>query len=132
VVPVIALRLRPAETAAAEQAAVTLSYKRGSKKITTRMPVIEVAAGEGDLFSMGTPIDVLIEAHDDAGRVVGEAKPGGRVNPATRVVSIPPGETLQITLKMDPEYEGKFTVKALDPVTQAARSKLNLQTDYMV
>jgi hypothetical protein len=33
---------------------------------------------------------------------------------------------------MDLNYEGKFTVKALNPTTLAAYSKLELETDYTV
>jgi hypothetical protein len=33
---------------------------------------------------------------------------------------------------MDPDFEGKFTVKALDPTTLTAYSKLDLETDYTV
>jgi hypothetical protein len=33
---------------------------------------------------------------------------------------------------MDPSFEGKFTVKALDPTTSASYASLNLQTDYTV
>ncbi len=129
-VPVLDMRLSAVEPAATRQPKVTLAYKRGSKKITTRVPVIEIAVGEGDLFS--TTFDLVLEAHDLQGRVVGEAKPGGLVNPATQTVAVSPGATIQVTLRMDSEFEGKFTVKALDPTTQRILANLNLETDYMV
>jgi hypothetical protein len=132
VVPVIALRLQTAESKKAHLPTVTLSYKRGAKKITTRLPVVEVTAESGDLFSMGTAIEVLLEAHDRKNNVVGEAKLGGAVNPATQTLSIAPGQTLSVSLRMDLEFEGKFTVKALDPATLTAYSKLDLETDYTV
>ena len=64
---------------------------------------------------------------------MGEAKPGGAVNPATRTVTVKPGSgPVQVTMKMDLDFEGKFTVKALDPTTLTAYSKLELATDYTV
>lgn len=132
VVPVIAMRLQATESKMASQPNITLSYKRGVAKTTTRLPVIEVTAGSGDLFSKGAAFEVLLEAHDKKNNVVGEVKLGGMVNPATRTLSIKPGQTLTVTLRMDLEFEGNFTVKALDPVTLITYSKLNLETDYTV
>ena len=81
VVPVIAMRLEVPEEQVAKQPSMTLSYKRGGSKITTRLPVVELAVGLGDLFGGGQDFEVLIEAHDRQGKVVGEAKPGGRREP---------------------------------------------------
>ncbi len=133
VVPVIAIRLATAaESATSRQPTVTLAYKRGAKRITTRLPIIELAIGPGDLFSQDAAIDLLLEAHDKQGHVVGEAKPGEHVNPATRLLSLYPGTTVGVTLKMDLEFEGKFTIKALDPTTLKTYHKLDLETDYTV
>ena len=76
-----------------------------------------------DLFAMGAEVEILLEAHDKSGKVVGEAKTGGPVNPATGTMTLRSGETQQVTLKMELEFEGKFTVKALDPTTLAIHSK---------
>jgi len=131
IVPVIAVKIRAAETGIGSKLSVMLNYKRGSKKITTRLPVIEVEAGASDLFAQET--ELLIEAYDVKGHVVGEAKLGGPVNPATRIITLKPGDTIPITLKMDMDFEGKFIVKALDPITQTALGKsLELETDYTV
>ena len=134
IVPVISVRLRTPEKKTETQLSVLLSYKRGAKKITTRLPVIEVSiAGQSSFFGGEEALDLLLEAHDAKGRVVGEAKPGGLVNPATRLITVKPGDTIQVTLKMDLEYEGKFSVKALAPATLAALGKsLELETDYTV
>ena len=59
--------------------------------------------------------EILLEAQDREGKVVGEAKSGGPINPATGTLSLRPGESVKITLKMDLEFEGKFSLKALDP-----------------
>jgi hypothetical protein len=133
-VPVISVRIRAPEKKAETQLSVVLNYKHGAKKITTRLPVIEVSiAGQSSLFGGEETLDILLEAHDSRGKVVGEAKPGGPVNPATRLITMKPGETIQVTLKMELEFEGKFSVKALAPNTLAALGKaLELETDYTV
>jgi hypothetical protein len=41
-------------------------------------------------------------------------------------------ETVKVALVMDDEFEGKFTVKALDPTTLTTYDKLELRTDYTV
>lgn len=132
VVPVISLRLATVTTNLSQQPPVTLAYKRGAKRITTRLPIIELTVGASDLFSQETAVDILLEAHDKQGNVVGEAKPGEHVNPATRLISLYPNTTVPITIKMDLEFEGKFTVKALDPTTLKTYHKLDLETDYTV
>jgi len=81
---------------------------------------------------MSATFEILVEAHDKQGNVVGEIKLGGMVNPATRTLSIKPGQNIAVTLRMDLEFEGSFTVKALDPVTLTTYSKLDLETDYTV
>ena len=136
VVPVISVRLSSDEKQAGKKPKVTLTYKRSSKRITTRLPVVELSV-DGDaeqiaLFAEAPLVEVLIEAHNKAGEVVGEARVGGPVNPATRTISVRRGETVQIPLRMDEKFEGKFTVKALDPLTFATFSKLDLETDYTV
>ena len=42
------------------------------------------------------------------------------------------GQRKQIALRMDPDFEGKFLIKALNPTTLATLSALNLETDYTV
>lgn len=132
VVPVIAVRLKSSTEREHKQFDITVSYKRGAKKITTRLPVVEVSVKGSNLFSMGAEVEVLLEAHDRSSNVVGEAKTGGPVNPATGTITLRAGDTQQVTLKMDLEFEGKFTVKAMDPTTFATHSKLDLETDYTV
>lgn len=132
VVPVIALRLQQTESRKTKLPKVTLSYKRGAKKITTRLPVVEVAAAQGDLFNRELSLEILVEAHDKEGKVVGEAKPSNVVNPTTRTLAIKPGEMVSVTLRMEMEFEGRFTVKALDPATLTTSAQLDLETDYTV
>jgi hypothetical protein len=130
-VPVINVRMRQPAEKAARKPEIVLAYKRGTGKITTRLPVIEISTGQPQMFA--EDIEIVIEAHDEKGDVVGEAKPGGVVNPATRIITMKPGEKAQVTLKMDLHFEGIFFVKALDPNTMAALGKaLELETDYTV
>lgn len=133
VTPVITVRLGGAEPATVwRPPSVTLSYKQGAKRITTRLPVVDLTVGLGELGSTVAPLEVLLEAQDRQGNVVGEARPGGPVNPATMTVTLAPGQTTRVALKMQIDFEGKFSVKALDPTTLALLSKLDLETDYTV
>jgi hypothetical protein len=134
VVPVLTAKLEAAEQPAVQQATVVLSYKNGAKRITTRLPVLDVLLENisVDMFSPSSDFEILLEAHDKKGNVVGEAKSGGPVNAATGTVTLKPGEQLQVTLRMQMEYEGRFTVKALNPTTLTVYHKLDLETDYAV
>jgi hypothetical protein len=128
----LTVRLESTRPLDAKRAEVTLSYKNGATRITTRLPVIEVSLDHGNLFAAGAEFEILLEAHDRRGNVVGEAKAGGPVNPATGTMTLKPGERVQVPLKMQLEFEGKFKVKALNPTTMATYSSLDLQTDYTV
>ena len=132
VVPVLVARLDGAEQVPVAKVTIELTYKNGAKKITTRLPVIEVNVSSGDMFSQDTPVEVRLEAQQANGDVVGEPRPGGDVNPATGTVTLMPGQRKQIALRMDPDFEGKFTIKVLNPTTMASYSSLNLETDYTV
>ena len=132
VVPVITMQLKAAEQPALTQAAVALSYKNGAKRVTTRVPVIDLAVDAADMFSTESVFEILLEAHNAKGDVVGEAKAGGVVNPATGTLPLRAGEKAQVTLKMQMEFEGKFKVKALNPKTNAIYAQIELETDYAV
>ncbi len=131
VVPVMTLQLDTPEISP-EKANVVLSYKNGAKRITTRLPVVEISIVSEGVFSLGNEFEILLEAHDKKGEVVGEAKPGGVVNHTTGTFILNPNEKIQVTLKMQLEFEGKFKVKALNPSTMTAYCQLDLETDYTV
>jgi hypothetical protein len=132
VVPVLIARLDTEEPQTTGKLVIELSYKAGAKRITTRVPVIEIAAQTDDMFSREESIEVLLEAQDKSGNVIGEPRPGSEVNAATRTLTLMPGERKQIALRMDADFEGKFTVKALNPTTLVTYSVLQLETDYTV
>ena len=129
--PVLSIRLQTKQPEVAE-AVVSLSYRNGAKRITTRLPVVDVLMESGNMFAQDRDFEILMEAHDKKGQVVGEAKAGGPVNPATGTINLRPGQRIQVTIKMQPEFEGKFTLKALNPTTFGAYCSLNLETDYVV
>jgi hypothetical protein len=129
VVPVLVARLDTAAHAQPHKVEVELSYKNGAKRITTFLPVIEVIL-VADLLSNDMSVEILLEAQDSKGNVVGEPRPGGEVNPATRTLTLMPNQPKQIALRMDDEFRGKFKVVALNPTTLAAYSHLALETDY--
>ena len=132
VVPALTARLVVTSRPDIKQAAVTLHYKNGATRITTRLPVIEVSLDNGNLFAAGAEFEILLEAHDRRGNVVGEAKAGGPVNPATGTITLRSGDRIQVPLKMQLEFEGKFRVRALNPTTMTTYCSLDLQTDYTV
>jgi hypothetical protein len=125
-------RLDAKDSIGVAKVTVELSYKNGAKRITTRVPVIDIRAQSDDMFSQDVSVEVLIEAQDAKGNVVGEPRLGGDVNPATRILTLVPGQSKQIALRMEPDFEGKFSVKALNPTTLASYSVLALETDYTV
>jgi hypothetical protein len=132
VVPVISLQLSGSDQPKVQKANVVLNYKNGAKRITTRLPVVDLSIETEDMFSVEGEFEILLEAQNKKGDVVGEAKAGGAVNAATGTVSLRPGEKAQITLRMQMEFEGKFKVKALNPTTMAIYCQLELETDYTV
>jgi len=132
IVPVMEIKLEPQAQPALHQVVVTLSYKNGAKSITSRRPVIQVDITSDDLFDQAENFEILLEAQNKAGDVVGEAKVGGVVNAATRTVSLKPGDSQKVTIIMDEDFEGAFTIKARNPNTLVEFSKIKLKTDYMV
>lgn len=134
IVPVLTIRLGKETRDLESPPSLSLSYKSGGKKVATRVPVMTLAyeSSQQSLFPDVNAMEILLEAHDAKGEVIGEAMGTGSVNPATRTVEIRPGETLKVTLRMQMEFEGKFTVKAMNPTTFATYATLSLETDYMV
>lgn len=132
VVPVISMQLKAATQPAVKKASVVMTYRNGAKTITTRMPVIDLAVETADIFSTDSDFEILLEAHNSKGDVVGEAKAAGAVNPATGTLTLKPGDKVQVTIKMQMEFEGKFKIKALHPSTYTVYCQLDLETDYAV
>lgn len=127
VVPVMEVKLK-VQTKVAQQTEVTLSYKNGATAITSRRPIVELSITSDDMFAQ---TEILLEAHNEIGDVIGEAKIGGAVNAATRTVSLQPGDVQKVTIIMDDDFEGAFSIKALNPNTLAEFTQLKLKTKYL-
>jgi hypothetical protein len=132
IVPLITVGLKQAKQPEIAAAKVALSYKNGAKRITTRLPVVDLTVEGENMFSLGETFEILLEAHNKKGDMVGEAKRSGPVDVATGTIVVKPGGRVQVTIKMAMEFEGKFTLKALNPVTMAQYASLELETDYAV
>ena len=132
VVPVITVRLKHAKQPQLSAAKVSLSYKNCAKRVTTRLPVVDLLVEGENMFSLGETFEILLEAHNKKGDIVGEAKRGGPIDVATGTVTVKPGGKVQVTIKMAEEFEGKFVLKALNPVTMAQYASLEFETDYAV
>lgn len=132
VVPAITVTLQDQAEREPSVASVLLSYRNGAKRITTRLPVVDLAVESMDMFSQEDEMEILLEAHDRRGTVVGEARKGDPVDPATGTLILRPGEHKQVTIRMDMEFEGKFTLKAFNPVTMTTYASITLETDYAV
>ena len=132
VVPAITVALQGQEEQEPVMASVQLSYKNGAKRITTRLPVVDLAIESSDMFAQGADFEILLEAHDRNGNVVGEARKGDPVDPATGTLTLRSEQPRQVTIRMDLEFEGKFMLKAFNPVTMSAYASITLETDYAV
>ena len=130
VVPVLAVRLEKEVPEGRNRFELILSYKQGAKRITTLLPVFEISLRSKSLFEQHASVEILLEAQDSKGNVVGEPRPGGEVNPATRTLTLVPGAGRPVVFRMDPDFRGKFSVKALNPNTLATYAQLALETDY--
>lgn len=132
ILPVIHVRFGTTTEPESNEITAVLSYKDGAKRITTRLPVISLGVDTVSLFPNDAEIEILLEAQDAEGNVIGEAKRGGIVNSASGTITLTPGQHVQVTMKMDMEYEGKFVIKALNPTTMLTYDQINLKTDYAV
>jgi len=133
IVPVLKINLESALAAETRKFKIKLSYKNGATRIATRMPVMDIELSTNDLFmDSGVPVEVLIEAYNKKGEVVGESRPGGDVNAATRTIKLELNKKKQVVLVMNEEYEGKLRIKALNPATMAMYDAIDLETDYTV
>lgn len=130
IIPVLVVRLGTVEPEVGQKLTISIRYKGGrTRKITSRLPVIDVTVVEGDLFREG--VEFLIEAQDTKGNVVGEVRPGPAVNPANCLVSLKVGDESKVALRMLSTFEGAFKVKAINPDTFTCFCELALETDYV-
>ncbi len=123
------LTFRPKRAIKKQEFQVNITYKgKVSGFITTRRPSIEVACF-GNMF-YSDPVDVLIEAVANE-KIVGTPAISEEVNSTTGYIEITPGNSFKITLSMNEDFEGKFTVYAKSPSSGVILSELTLETDYL-
>lgn len=114
---------------------VSLGYRGGmTKKITTMRPSLDLSISnpEGtDLFDGQHELEIPLAIAVRAGaKEAGRVQAGPAVDPGSGYVRLKPGKAVKITLIMNEDYRGPFTVSVLDPVTQEQFAKLDLETDY--
>ena len=134
VLPCLTVRLETAEKKKTKSApaCLTLTYRQGkSDRITSRRPVVDLTWPQADLFTEEGEIEVVLEASDSKGNIVGWVGSGQSVNPATGGVRIKPGAALAVGLRMEDDFSGNFTVRVLDPSTNLLLANLNLKTGYL-
>ncbi len=131
IVPVLSAKLAQKQQ---DESTVTikLSYKQGAVKVRTRSPVIHISATSESLFADGTSFEVLLEARSENGDTVAKAAPGENVNAATGAITIRPGDTIGVPMRIDLDFEGEMEVIALDPKTLVSYDTIKLETDFTV
>lgn len=130
IIPVVTVDLGVPGATGKASARLRLEYRAGkTDRITTRRPMVEVVLFQPDMFG-GESLQFSLEAK--AGKkIVGQVAPNPNVDPATGLVTIEAGTAVKIPLRMEEDFEGEFTVTAVDPVTKVTFAKLKLQTDYV-
>ena len=130
IVPVLVAHLAPVDQECGPSATVSLTYRNKTGKVTSRLVTVDVHVQSGDLFC--PDVELLIEAQDSKGNVVGEARPGEAINPARGTITLKVDQEARVTLKMHGDFEGAFKVKAVHPTTLVEYASLSLKTDYAV
>ena len=132
IVPVITLGLHEDNHTDLSIANIEIKYRNGTtNKIHSRVPVFQISVQGAGIFSQ-SDIEILIEAHNKKGTVIGEVKRGGEVDAVTGTIKLDPGEQINVPIKMDLNFEGKFTLKVFNPLNMTLYTKLELETDYAI
>jgi len=134
VLPVITIGF-PSQAPKKREIGVSLSYKGGlTRKITTMRPSFDLSVSNPDVTDLfggeheaELPIAIMVRA---AGKEVGRPQASSGYDPGSGCYRIKPGKAIKITIAMNDEHRGAFTVSALDPVTLEQFAKLDLETDY--
>ena len=88
IVPAITVALQDQAGHEPTPANVLLTYKNGATRITTRLPVVDLTVENIELFSQEADFEILLEAQDGKGNVIGEARKGDPVDPATGTLTL--------------------------------------------
>lgn len=134
VLPCLTVQLEPSDKRIKKSAPenLMLSYRQGkSDRISSRRPVLDLAWPQAGFFADEGEIEVVLEATDSTGKVIGWVGSCSTVNPATGGVRIKPGAAISVGLRMEDDFSGSFTVRVLDAVTNALLANINLKTGYL-
>lgn len=134
VLPCITVQLASAEKKGKKLSpdSLVLTYRQGKiSRITSRRPVVDLAWPQAGLFTEEGEIEVVIEATDAKGKIIGWVGSCATINPATGGVRINPGAALSVGLRMEDDFSGNFTVRVLDAATNVLLANLHLETGYL-
>ena len=92
--------------------------------------MVDLTWPQGDFFDEEAEIELIMEAVDSKGNVVGTVGTSPFLNPATGGVRIKSGSALSIALRMEEDFAGRFTVRVLDQAN-ALVAELKLETGYL-
>jgi len=93
-----------------------LGYRgKSSGIVTTRRPMIEIAAFSEDMFKQDITFNLI--ALDESGEAIGTAASGASTDKNTGYVTLETGQTAKVPLKLDEAFNGAFEVRAQDPDT---------------
>lgn len=122
------LCFRPVKQKRKEEIQINLSYKgKNSGAITTLMPSVEIATFGNTLF--GQSIDIRLEAiHDE--KIVGHLAPNELLNSTTGCLELEMNRTYKVSIMMDDDFEGSFSVFAKSLASGLIYSEIKLTTNY--
>ena len=108
---------------------LSMKYKGEEDAIIyIRRPKIDFSLAFDDLFGEEVKLKIIIA--DENGNIVGSPKESAFYNDTTQIMTIPDGTTsLGQFIEVFEDFNGKFTVTALDPSTNATLAILKLETD---
>lgn len=133
VLPALRVQL-PAPAQQAPRTRLFLTYPKAA--VTTRQPILTAeAAGGGNLLETdeAPPAEFLLVVLAADGRVVGKLGPHTAVvDVPTQLVRLAVQEKARLPVRLEEEFEGTFTVRALHPDTQVELASLTLQTAYEI
>lgn len=104
---------------------IVLSYRGGRKTVTARMVAVDIKCGEERLLQPSS-IELNFQVLDGK-KEIGHLVPNAQLNPSTGYLLAQEGEQYRITVQLEDDFYGKFTVVASDPATQLDLATLELE-----
>ncbi|MBD2769382.1 PglZ domain-containing protein [Hymenobacter sp. BT664] len=132
VLPALRIQL-PAPEQAPKRTNLFLTYPKTA--VTTRQPILTAEATAGGLldFDDTPPVEFQLVVVAADGRIVGKlGLHTAVVDVTTQLVRLSVQEKARLPVRLDEEFEGIFTVRALHPDTQVELASITLQTAYEI